>query len=96
MAYETSIDDMNVFQMPIRVNGASVTNDLAVRVVDTTPVKASLGVKAVNGDWTFGLAYKFGVGGDERMDNSFNARAVLVLIRRGRPLSPEGAVRKTI
>lgn len=109
-AYETSVDDMNIFQMPVGVTfsgdfdlagwktspmfdlsvvpafgdkdadmqlgiqGASATDDLAVRVIDTTPVQASLGISATKGAWNFGLSYKLGVGGDERLDNAFNAR----------------------
>lgn len=109
-AYETSVDDMNIFQLPVGVTfsgdfdlagwktspmfdlsvvpafgdkdadmqlgiqGASATDDLAVRVIDTTPVQASLGISATKGAWNFGLSYKLGVGGDERLDNAFNAR----------------------
>ena len=109
-AYETSVDDMNIFQMPVGVTfsgdfdlagwktspmfdlsvvpafgdkdadmqlgiqGASATDDLAVRVIDTTPVQASLCISATKGAWNFGLSYKLGVGGDERLDNAFNAR----------------------
>lgn len=109
-AYETSVDDMNIFQMPVGVTfsgdfdlagwktspmfdlsvipafgdkdadmklgiqGASATDNLAVRVIDTTPVQAALGISATKGAWNFGLSYKLGVGGDERLDNAFNAR----------------------
>lgn len=109
-AYETSVDDMNIFQLPVGVTfsgdfdlagwktspmfdlsvvpafgdkdadmklgiqGASATDNLAVRVIDTTPVQAALGISATKGAWNFGLSYKLGVGGDERLDNAFNAR----------------------
>ena len=45
----------------------------SVRVVDSNPVQATLGLDATNGAWSFGLNYKLGVGTDSRMNNSFNA-----------------------
>ena len=44
-----------------------------VRVVDTNPVQGTLGVNATNGAFTFGLNYRLTAGGDDRMNNSFNA-----------------------
>ena len=44
-----------------------------VRVVDTNPVQGTLGVEAQNGAFTFGLNYRLTAGGDDRMNNSFNA-----------------------
>ena len=43
------------------------------RVVDTNPIQATLGVSAQNGAWTFGLNYGLTAGGDDRMNNAFNA-----------------------
>ena len=43
------------------------------RVVDTNPVQGTLGVEAQNGAFTFGLNYRLTAGGDDRMNNSFNA-----------------------
>ena len=45
------------------------------RVVDTTPVQATLGINAQVDAWTFGMHYELGVGGDDRMNNSFNLNA---------------------
>ncbi|MBP3438448.1 MAG: hypothetical protein J6K46_03820 [Sutterella sp.] len=45
-----------------------------MRVLDSNVVNATLGVAAQNGAWTFGLDYKLGVGSDDRLNNSFNAR----------------------
>ena len=59
--------------LKLGINGASVTSDYDVRVVDSNPVQAQLGVNATNGAWGFGLSYKLGVGSDERQNNSFNA-----------------------
>ena len=58
----------------IGVAGGSVTESGAMRVLDSNVVNATLGVAAQNGAWTFGLDYKLGVGSDDRMNNSFNAR----------------------
>ena len=44
-----------------------------VRVVDTNPVQGTLGLEAQNGAFTFGLNYRLTAGGDDRMNNSFNA-----------------------
>lgn len=108
--YDTKLDDMNVFQLPVGVTvsgefesagftfapafdlsfvpafgdkdadmtlGIRGTNaqasNLAVQVIDSNPVQATLGLDATNGAWTFGLNYKLGVGTDSRMNNSFNA-----------------------
>ena len=43
------------------------------RVVDTNPIQATLGISAQNGAWTFGLNYGLTAGGDDRMNNAFNA-----------------------
>ncbi|WP_297610135.1 autotransporter domain-containing protein [uncultured Sutterella sp.] len=43
------------------------------RVVDTNPVQGTLGVEAQNGAFTFGLNYRLTAGGDDRLNNSFNA-----------------------
>ena len=43
------------------------------RVVDTSPVQGTLGVEAQNGAFTFGLNYRLTAGGDDRLNNSFNA-----------------------
>ena len=48
-------------------------NDVTTRVVDTNPIQATLGVSAQNGAWTFGLNYGLTAGGDDRMNNAFNA-----------------------
>ena len=45
------------------------------RVVDTTPIQATLGINAQVDAWTFGVNYELGVGGDERLNNSFNLNA---------------------
>ena len=54
------------------ITGVKATDDLAVRVIDSNPVQATLGVNATNGAWGFGLNYKLGVGSDDRMNNTFN------------------------
>ena len=59
--------------LKLGITGVSATDDYAVRVIDSNPVQAQLGVNATNGDWGFGLSYKLGAGSDERMNNSFNA-----------------------
>ncbi|WP_297609803.1 autotransporter domain-containing protein [uncultured Sutterella sp.] len=59
--------------LKLGVTGASATTDYAVRVIDSNPVQAQLGVNATNGAWGFGLSYKLGAGSDDRMNNSFNA-----------------------
>ena len=59
--------------LKLGVTGASATSDYAVRVIDSNPVQAQLGINATNGAWGFGLNYKLGVGSDDRMNNSFNA-----------------------
>ena len=60
--------------LKLGISGVSATDDLSVRVIDSNPVQATLGINATNGDWGFGLSYKLGVGSDERMNNSFNAQ----------------------
>lgn len=60
--------------LKLGINGVSATDNLSVRVIDSNPVQATLGINATNGDWGFGLSYKLGVGSDERMNNSFNAQ----------------------
>ena len=59
--------------LKLGITGVSATDDYAVRVIDSNPVQAQLGVNATNGAWGFGLSYKLGVGSDDRMNNSFNA-----------------------
>lgn len=45
----------------------------STRVVDTNPIQVKLGVEAQNGAFTFGVNYGLLAGGDDRMNNSFNA-----------------------
>ena len=59
-------------EMKLGVSGGTVTSDYGVRVIDSNPVQATLGVNATNGAWGFGLNYKLGVGSDDRMNNTFN------------------------
>ena len=59
-------------EMKLGVTGGTVTSDYGVRVIDSNPVQATLGVNATNGGWGFGLNYKLGVGSDDRMNNTFN------------------------
>ena len=59
-------------EMKLGVTGGTVTSDYGVRVIDSNPVQATLGVNATNGAWGFGLNYKLGVGSDDRMNNTFN------------------------
>ena len=47
----------------------------AIRVVDSNPVQATLGVSAQTGAWTFGVNYGLTAGSDDRMNNSLNASA---------------------
>ena len=62
-------------EQKVWVAGSSVKDTLeATRVLDNNVVNATLGVAAQNGAWTFGLDYKLGVGSDDRLNNSFNAR----------------------
>ena len=44
-----------------------------VRVVDSNPIRATLGVEAQTGAWTFGVNYGLTAGSDDRLNNSFNA-----------------------
>lgn len=46
-----------------------------VRVVDSNPIRATLGVEAQTGAWTFGVNYGLTAGSDDRLKNSFNANA---------------------
>ena len=59
--------------LKLGITGVSASDDLSVRVIDSNPVQATLGVSATNGAWGFGLNYKLGVVSDDRMNNSFNA-----------------------
>lgn len=59
--------------LKLGITGVSASDDLSVRVINSNPVQATLGVSATNGAWGFGLNYKLGVGSDDRMNNSFNA-----------------------
>ena len=59
--------------LKLGITGVSASDDLSVRVIDSNPVQATLGVSATNGAWGFGLNYKLGAGSDDRMNNSFNA-----------------------
>ena len=58
--------------LKLGITGVNATDDLAVRVIDSNPVQATLGVNATNGAWGFGLNDKLGVGSDDRMNNTFN------------------------
>ena len=58
--------------LKLGITDVNATDDLAVRVIDSNPVQATLGVNATNGAWGFGLNYKLGVGSDDRMNNTFN------------------------
>ena len=46
-----------------------------VRVVDTNPIQATLGLNAQVDAWTFGINYRLTAGGDDRLNNSLNANA---------------------
>ncbi len=46
-----------------------------VRAVDSNPIRATLGVEAQTGAWTFGVNYGLTAGSDDRLNNSFNANA---------------------
>lgn len=50
--------------LKLGITGVSASDDLSVRVIDSNPVQATLGVSATNGAWGFGLNYKLGVGSD--------------------------------
>ena len=47
----------------------------SVRVVDSNPVQATLGLSAQTGAWTFGVNYSLTAGSNDRMNNSLNANA---------------------
>ena len=51
--------------------GASDSN----RVFDSNPIRATLGVEAQTGAWTFGVNYGLTAGSDDRLNNSLNANA---------------------
>lgn len=51
------------------------TTSESIRVVDSNPVQATLGVAAQTGAWTFGVNYGLTAGSDDRLNNSFNANA---------------------
>ena len=51
------------------------SSEEVTRVVDTTPVQMTLGVNAQVDAWTFGMHYELGVGGEDRLNNSFNLNA---------------------
>ena len=53
----------------IGITGLNANDDLAVCVIYSNPVQATLGVNATKGAWGFGLNYKLGVGSDGRMNN---------------------------
>ncbi|WP_337840081.1 autotransporter outer membrane beta-barrel domain-containing protein, partial [Sutterella wadsworthensis] len=46
-----------------------------VRAVDSNPIRATLGVEAQTGAWTFGVNYGLTAGSDDRLNNSLNANA---------------------
>lgn len=46
-----------------------------VRAVDSNPIRATLGVEAQKGAWTFGVNYGLTAGSDDRLNNSLNANA---------------------
>ena len=46
-----------------------------VRVVDSNPIRATIGVEAQTGAWTFGVNYGLTAGSDDRLNNSLNANA---------------------
>lgn len=46
-----------------------------VRAVDSNPIRATLGVEAQKGAWTFGVNYDLTAGSDDRLNNSLNANA---------------------
>ena len=60
-------------ELKLGLAGVAATATDSVRVIDSNPVQAQLGINATNGAWGFGLNYKLGVGSEDRMNNSFNA-----------------------
>lgn len=46
-----------------------------VRAVDSNPIRATLGVEAQKGAWTFGVNYGLTAGSADRLNNSLNANA---------------------
>ena len=50
-----------------------LTTEVITRVVDSSPVQATLGLSAQKDAFTFGINYTLGAGSDERQNHSFNA-----------------------
>ena len=50
-----------------------LTTEVITRVVDSSPVQATLGLSAQKDAFTFGINYTLGAGSDERKNHSFNA-----------------------
>ena len=50
-----------------------LTTEVITRVVDSSPVQATLGLSAQKEAFTFGINYTLGAGSDERQNHSFNA-----------------------
>ena len=50
-----------------------LTTAVITRVVDSSPVQATLGLSAQKDAFTFGINYTLGAGSDERQNHSFNA-----------------------
>ena len=50
-----------------------LTTEGITRVVDSSPVQATLGLSAQKDAFTFGINYTLGAGSDERQNHSFNA-----------------------
>lgn len=58
-----------------KVRWGNVSQSVKTQVVDDAPVQATLGLDATNGSWTFGAFYDLGIGGDDRLDNTFSLKA---------------------
>ena len=58
-------------ELKLGLAGVAATATDSVRVIDSNPVQAQLGINATNGAWGFGLNYKLGVGSEDRMNVSF-------------------------
>lgn len=56
------------------IRWGSAVDVIKTKVVDDAPVQASLGLEVQSGNWTTGIAYDLGLGGDERFNNAFTAR----------------------
>lgn len=52
-----------------------VEQTIDTRVVDSNPVRATLGLNGQIEAWTFGVNYGLSAGSDERLNNSFNVNA---------------------